>query len=179
MMRRFIHHASIAAAAMILTACSPPGTLAPQTDPGPSPSIASTPTPLSPSPEASTEPWHDDPESEVEGTFESDPERIAAAAAATSALDAFLSPLPADQWFAQLRPHLSEMAAVDYSYSDPRGVPGTRIVGDAKPIPTESDRATRVQIPTDAGDYVLTMSRISDEAPWLVERFILPETDPD
>jgi hypothetical protein len=85
-------------------------------------------------------------------------------------------------WGARLRPLLTDRAAGDYLGDDPAGpatdpdnVPGTAVTGTATAGPGPSPYLAAVTVPTDAGRYVVLLSRTDGSAGWLVERFVLPE----
>jgi hypothetical protein len=59
--------------------------------------------------------------------------------------------------------------------TDPDNVPGTAVTGTATAGPGPSPYLAAVTVPTDAGRYVVLLSRTDGSAGWLVERFVLPE----
>jgi hypothetical protein len=60
-------------------------------------------------------------------------------------------------WWAGVKSFLSPQAAADYEGVDPTAVPYTKIIGPAVVVPLEgpTDLITAVQIPTDAGIYMV------------------------
>jgi hypothetical protein len=107
----------------------------------------------------------------------------AAGEAAAAATAMFVrKDLPAAGWAARLAPLLTDRAAADYLGDDPAGpstdpgnVPGTAVTGTAVASPGPSPYLAAVTVPTDAGRYVVLLSRTDGSAGWLVERFVLPE----
>lgn len=79
-----------------------------------------------------------------------------------------------DTWWAELEPQLSAQAQRDYAYVDPANVPATAVTGAASIVEESSAYLARVQVPTDAGLYVVVLSRLDGAAPWLTERITPP-----
>lgn len=108
--------------------------------------------------------------------------RNAAGAAGAAAVAAFIrKDLDPPAWAQQLAGLLTETAAADYlgddldrPTTDPENVPGTLISGAGVAKPGESPYLAEVRVPTDAGSYVVLLSR-DDEGGWLVERYDLPD----
>jgi hypothetical protein len=84
----------------------------------------------------------------------------------------------AEKWLSDLRPYLTAQAAEDYSYTDPRNVPPTKVTGPGKVIGTDSEYLVYVHVPTDAGLYAVLMSRSETDHEWKAERITPPEPDP-
>lgn len=83
------------------------------------------------------------------------------------------------QWHADLAPYLTPQAATAYQYVDPANVPPTKITGPVTLTPASTPLVARVSVPTDAGVYLVIMSR-SDESPtWLADRIMPPEGSGD
>jgi len=94
-----------------------------------------------------------------------------AIAAATAALTAFARPsLPEGQWWNELLPLLSQKGAVAYEGTLPANIPVTAVTGAAVVLDASTDVATLVEVPTDAGAYIVTLVRGSTTEPWLAER---------
>jgi hypothetical protein len=183
------------AAGVLLSACTPPPRpVAPPSThdrtatPPPTPSARPTPTATAsaPAPTIGTtkEDWDgdgpDDPGTvvTVEPSMSADPTRTAAQTRAVEALALFMRrDLTGQARTDALQPYLSVLAARDYASTDPANVPGTTVTGTAQVLSTPSDRIARVQIPTDAGEYVVNLSRNAEDPQWRVERFIVPETN--
>ena len=100
----------------------------------------------------------------------------AARAAATAGMAAFARPdLPYDQWWAGLEPLLSSQAAQAYRPVDPAQIPATEVTGEANLPAWDTPRVARVGVPTDAGVYLVIVSRSEADPSWRVERLSPPE----
>ncbi|MBX9244632.1 hypothetical protein ICW40_07390 [Actinotalea ferrariae] len=103
-------------------------------------------------------------------------DRQAAIDAAVTALELFARlDQPYEQWWAELAPLMSAQAQIDYQYVDPVNVPIRAVTGHGVLVDETSASIAGVEIPTDVGTYVVTLSRADDGAPWLVERFTPPQ----
>lgn len=131
-------------------------------------------------PTPSGTPWfleeeHEEAEAE-EHTFEEAPEaqpdsEVTALAAAENVLAAFARPtLSEEEWWNQLVPLLSQKGAVAYEYTLPANIPVTEITGPGEILEGASDVIILVQLPTDDGPYIVTLTRGSVDEPWLAER---------
>ncbi|WP_286219569.1 hypothetical protein [Paraoerskovia sediminicola] len=99
--------------------------------------------------------------------------RAGALDAATKTLDDFARPdLDFDAWWNELEPHLEPQAAVDYAYVDPANVPVRDVQGPARLVDDTSAYVAVVEVPTDAGDYAVTLVRVDGESPWLASRIV-------
>lgn len=78
-------------------------------------------------------------------------------------------------WWDTLAPHLSPQARTAYAGTDPATVPCHQVTGPPTPTDAGTTALARVQIPTDAGGYVVLES-LTDAATWQVER-ITPADD--
>ncbi|WP_454044651.1 hypothetical protein [Cellulosimicrobium sp. Marseille-Q8652] len=97
--------------------------------------------------------------------------REAAVDAAQATMSAFARPdLDHDAWWVGLEPLLTQQAALDYVYADPANVPATAVTGPGTVIEESSAYVATVEVPTDAGTYVLILSRQDAAAPWLTSR---------
>ena len=106
--------------------------------------------------------------------------RAAASDAAAEAMTLFArQDVDAQTWWSELVPLMSARAAQDYRYVDPANVPATRVTGAVKLLPQETPTVARVRVPTDAGVYLLVLSRTAAEPRWVVERFTPPESAGD
>lgn len=102
--------------------------------------------------------------------------RAAALRAATRVMRAFARPrVPEARWWADLAPLLSTQAQLDYAGTDPASVPASRLTGRARVAQVPSVRVVRVQVPTNAGTYTVTLSRRDAASAWLAERLAPPE----
>lgn len=159
----------ILAAALSLAACS----TSPGQDPAPAESNGSYAS-AAPS-QSSGDQAHSDEEEEDHPSVPV-PEANAASqtdaiAAATAALTAFARPsLPEEQWWNELLPLLSQKGAVAYEGTLPSNIPVTAVTGAAVVLDASTDVATLVEVPTDAGPYIVTLVRGSTTERWLAER---------
>lgn len=102
-------------------------------------------------------------------------EQAAARSQAYAVLRAFARPeLGPRAWWKGLRPHLSASAQNDYVGTDPARVPARRITGPARLTPASLPALARVAVPTDAGIYLVLLSRTPGQ-PWTVQRLTAPE----
>lgn len=85
----------------------------------------------------------------------------------------------AQQWQADLAPYLTPQAAQAYSHVDPMNVPPTKITGPVTLTPASTPLVARVSVPTDAGVYLVLMSRSDDSPVWLADRIMPPEGSGD
>lgn len=101
--------------------------------------------------------------------------RDAARVAARKAMSRFARPdLDENAWWSELVPLLSPMASVAYVNTDPATVPVRDVTGAAELVDASSPYLAKVRVPTDAGHYVVLLSRAGQGSPWLVERFTPP-----
>ena len=99
----------------------------------------------------------------------------AASDAAVEAMSAFAHPeMGYDEWFAQLRPHLTQDAAETYVYTDPINIPVTTVTGKAKVLESTSAYVAVVDVDTNVGEYQVLMLRTGIDGPWLAEEFAPP-----
>lgn len=163
-------------ALVALTAC------APQPPVEPSASPASTPGTLAPAPygvpEQDDGPGPGDPEKTRTPAVPptADVDRTDATATAVTAMTFFVRrDVSADQWISDLATYMTPQAAQDYRTVDPANVEATALTGAAKTIPTDSAWLARVQVPTDAGAYLVVLSRTEEDPTWRVARITPPE----
>lgn len=91
--------------------------------------------------------------------------------AAQAVVTAFARPnLDEAQWWTELVPLLSQKGAVAYEGTLPSNIPVTAVTGTAAVLPASTDVATLVEVPTDAGPYIVTLVRGGTDEPWLAER---------
>lgn len=101
--------------------------------------------------------------------------RSRARSSAREVMLAFARPgLPQGQWWRDLAPHLTPAARKVYNTVPARGVPAKKVRGRATIVDEPSPHLVRVSLKTDAGTYIVLLSRASHDAPWLAER-IEPE----
>ncbi len=91
--------------------------------------------------------------------------------AAVNAVTTFARPsLDETQWWNDLLPLLSQKGAVAYEGTLPSNIPVTAVTGPASILEASTEYATLVEVPTDAGPYIVTLVRGSADEPWLAER---------
>lgn len=141
----------------------------PKVDPLPS----STSGPTSPTP---TPPVYDDgtPQPALEASTEAQETAVSTAA---KIVRTYAQPnLTPAAWAQQMTPLLSQSGAIAYEGQDPTTIPARRVTGHGRVLAGATDVALTVQVPTDAGDYTVAMSRQGDTAPWLADE-IRPSGD--
>lgn len=77
-------------------------------------------------------------------------------------------------WWAALKPHLSAGARQDYVGTDPATIGARRLTGPASVTPASLPALARVAVPTDAGRYLVLLSR-SPGQQWAMARILVPE----
>lgn len=102
--------------------------------------------------------------------------RQGALTTADAAMRAFAHPqVSSAAWSAGLAPLLSPVAAQAYQGTDPATVSAHKVTGVAYSTwDTGTPYLARVAVPTDAGDYVVLLSRAGQGQRWLVERLTPP-----
>ncbi|WP_430648130.1 hypothetical protein [Agromyces sp. GXS1127] len=91
--------------------------------------------------------------------------------AATAIMTAFARPdLPEAEWWNGMLPLLSQEGAAAYEGTLPETIPVTAVRGDATVLEGATDVITLVEVPTDSGPYVITLTRSDASQPWLAER---------
>lgn len=104
-------------------------------------------------------------------------ERRAARQVATATMRTYARPgRDPHTWWDALRPHLSAAAQTAYAGTDPAVILARRLTGPAVLTPASLPALARVAVPTDAGSYLLLLSR-SPGQPWVVERITPPEAE--
>jgi hypothetical protein len=102
--------------------------------------------------------------------------KTSAARAAVTVMRAFARPqADYDTWWAGLKPLLTEQAAEDYAYTDPANIPVRRVTGPGRLVDITSAYIARVAVPTDVGQWTVTLARTDAHAPWLGVRITPPE----
>ncbi|MGL5929309.1 MAG: hypothetical protein ACRCY8_10255 [Dermatophilaceae bacterium] len=81
----------------------------------------------------------------------------------------------AERWRTDLAPYLTTQAALAYQYVDPRNVPPTKVTGTVTLTPASTPLVARVAVPTDAGVYLVILSRTDESPTWLADRIMPPE----
>lgn len=124
----------------------------------------------------STNPVNPTPPSDTGATVAPVPEaesdsQDAAIDAATAALTAYAQPeLPYEEWINGLYPHLTQTGAAAYEDTDPARIPVREVTGRGVILPASTEVALIVQLPTDAGNYNVSLSRPGVESAWLADR---------
>jgi hypothetical protein len=91
--------------------------------------------------------------------------------AAGAVMTAFANPTAtAHDWLDSMYPLLSQRGAADYQGTDPSQIAAHRVTGPGSILPSATNVALTVDVPTDAGNYVVALSRPSTRAPWLADR---------
>jgi hypothetical protein len=165
--------AAILAAALTVTAlagCSP------QADPAPTPtatassSTSATPPTETPSPDG----LDDGIDTPVAPTAD-ETTTAAAVTVAEKLMTAFAQPnIDATSWINGLYPYLTQGAGVAYAGTDPAKVPVSQVTGAGTVVEGSTDYALLVKVPTNIGEYVVSLTRKSPTDPWLADRVTPP-----
>ena len=92
-----------------------------------------------------------------------------AATRAAAFMTAFGRPtLAADEWLRGIQGLMAPEARDWFAYVDPADVPVTAVTGDPQVRDLGSAYVTEVVVPTDAGDYLVTLTRRTGGDPFLV-----------
>lgn len=94
----------------------------------------------------------------------------AAVAAAEDVVSALVSHTSYDAWWAALSEQLTPAGEMAFEYTDPAVIPARRVVDGATLISAPDGTSARVQVPTDAAPYVVTLIRQDVHSPWLADR---------
>jgi hypothetical protein len=163
--------AAILAAALTVTtlaACSP------QEDPAPTPTATSS-TTVTPATET---PSPDGLEDGIDIPVAPPADETSTAAAVTVAeklMIAFAQPtIDATTWINGLYPYLTQGAGVAYAGTDPAKVPVSQVTGTGSVVEGSTEYALLVKVPTNIGDYVVSLTRKSPADPWLADRVTPP-----
>lgn len=85
--------------------------------------------------------------------------------------------LRGSQWYDDLAPLMSDQAKVAYRGTvGPGELEATKVTGSPRFLPSSRITLARVSVPTDAGDYLVVLSRTAQDHVWRLERVIAPET---
>lgn len=174
MTRSWRQVAAVAIVATVLVGCSS------QHDPGPTQEPSSVAPSMSPSTENEDAPsTTEEPLEELTGGEQNPtagpPVWDAAAAAdaqerAVAFMRAFARPdLPAEEWYRGIAGLMTDNGAQLFAYVDPVNVPASEVTGQAQVLENVSPSLAEVHVETDAGLYLVTLSRVSAGDPWLVE----------
>ena len=163
--------AAVLAGALTVTAlagCSP------QKDPEPTPTASSSTTVTAP-PET---PSPDGLEDGIDIPTAAPADQTSTAAAvlvAEKLMTAFAQPnIDATSWINGLYPYLTQGAGVAYAGTDPAKVPVNQVTGTGSVVEGSTEYALLVKVPTNIGDYVVSLTRKSPTDPWLADRVTPP-----
>lgn len=99
---------------------------------------------------------------------------------AESAMASYARPdLPFDQWWQALAPMLSATASQAYATVSPSAIPVHAVTGRPTLPAWTTPTVARVSVSTDAGVYLVVLSRTEADPAWRVERFVAPEAGID
>jgi hypothetical protein len=99
----------------------------------------------------------------------------AAVALAGKLMTAFARPnIDATAWINGLYPYLTQSAGAAYSATDPAQVPTHKVLGPGAVVEGATAYALVVRVPTDIGDYTVSLTRKQPADPWLAERITPP-----
>lgn len=82
----------------------------------------------------------------------------------------------ASRWGNAINRRRTDLSIVDEEFvvssegTSPSNIPVTAVTGTPAVLEASTDVATLVEVPTDAGAYIVTLVRGSTEEPWLAER---------
>ena len=165
------------ATAVVVCGCGVPSAPRPSS-PAPS-TAASAPAAASTPPSSATEAEGQDDHGQIRTATpepNGDPHRTGAAGVAQKVMVLFARPgVDAARWMKDLDPYLSAQAQQDYQGTAPANVPARKVTGRAAVVATDSTRLARVHVPTDAGVYLVVLSRSASDPTWRVERITPPE----
>lgn len=135
-------------------------------------------------PEAQTDTEHEaidfhsgEPKAPETPTVWDDEAEASAKNAAEDTMTAFLAHTGVDRdtWWASLAPHLDVAAQRDYAWLDHTQIPATRLTGPITIREGAAPSLAEATIPTDAGDYSVTLSRRDGASAWEAGRIYLIE----
>lgn len=171
-------------ATAVLAGCSSTPDPAPLSPSSSSPSSSSTTQPAAPT-SASSSPYSlEDPSPVPQGPamHENVPSLdrevpvwdAAAEATAITAAETFMrafarGDLDASAWHAGISGLMTPGGADLFVGTDPENVSAAAVTGAGAALPSRSVYLAEIQVPTDAGTYLVTLSRTSADGPWLVE----------
>lgn len=172
--------AAILAAAITLTgltACTTQSDSTAQSDSTPSPTASSTIPTSSASSTASATPT-DGLSDGIDIPTAAPADGTSAAAAVTVAgklMTAFARPtVDATTWINGLYPYLTQAAGAAYAGTDPAKVPVNTVTGTGSVVAGATQYALLVKVPTNIGDYIVSLTRKSPTDPWLASRVTPP-----
>lgn len=100
----------------------------------------------------------------------------AAVTLAGNVMTAFARPtVDATTWINGLYPFLTQSAAAAYSGTDPAQVPVHTVLRPGAVVEGSTAYALVVRVPTDVGEYTVSLTRKKASDPWLAERITPPQ----
>lgn len=104
--------------------------------------------------------------------------RKSAVTAGEEAMRLFARPtLDQATWWEELSPLMNDVARKDYAYVQPQSIPANKVTGPGKIVEEDSASVVRIEVPTNAGTYVVILNRTDADSPWKIARYIFPEKD--
>ena len=171
-MRRVAGILVASVALVALTACTTPqGTDTSATTTG---SSTSSPTPTS---TGTLPPDGKDAHETLPAAPTADPSSTAAAVVvADKLMTAFARPnVDATTWINGLYPYLTQSGGAAYEGTDPAQVPVHKVTGTGTVVESATAYALLVRVPTDIGDYTVSLTRHKPTDPWLADRVTPPQ----
>jgi hypothetical protein len=99
----------------------------------------------------------------------------AAVTVAEKLMTAFARPdVDETTWINGLYPHLTQAAGAAYAGTDPARVPVNEVTGPGSVVDGATEYALLVTVPTNIGDYVVSLTRQAPTDPWLADRITPP-----
>lgn len=99
----------------------------------------------------------------------------AAVAVAEKLMIAFARPnVDATTWINGLYPYLTQAAGAAYAGTDPAKVPVNTVTGAGSVVDGATQYALLVKVPTNIGDYIVSLTRKTPTDPWLAARVTPP-----
>jgi hypothetical protein len=100
---------------------------------------------------------------------------VAAVIVAEKLMNAFARPnVDATTWINGLYPYLTQVGGAAYAGTDPAKVPVNKITGPGAVVEGATQYALLVKVPTNIGDYVISLTRKTPDNPWLADRVTPP-----
>lgn len=106
------------------------------------------------------------------------PSRKSAVTAGEEAMRLFARPtLDQATWWDEISPLMNDVARKDYAYVQPQSIPANKVTGPGKLVDEDSPSVARIEVPTNAGTFVVILNRSDADSPWKIARYIFPEKD--
>lgn len=156
-----------------LTACTA------QPDPSPAPSGTTSSSTGTADPTTAPEPTPTDGLSDgVDIPTADAPDETSTAAAVTVAeklMTAYARPgIDKETWIAGLYPYLTQQGGTAYATVDPTKIPVSQVTGPGVLVDGATEYALLVTVPTNKGDYVVSLTRKAPTDAWLADRITPP-----